>query len=428
MAISPARADVDRETHGAWFMRASEARSMVAPVAPFAGAPLRARAARAATRVSTPDLGCRCGSPAARWRDCRRRGPPGACRRAPRPHRRQCVRRARRAWRVRIHRYGPHIFQVPTASASPTSCRASPRGGPTSIACGRWCAGSSCRSRSIAPRSTCSTASTSTRPAPSGSSPPPRSTSRRALHQRGRRAGARRRRALRPLLPRLQRKQWGLELGDLAASVAARIGARAGDDDRYFTDRFQCMPVAGYTAMFARMLAHRAITVETGVDASSPRARGLEARHWAYTGPTDAWYGARFGALPYRSIRFEHEHKPGVARFQPVGTVNYPGADVRGSPSSPPDRATARRHVDRARVPVRRRRAPLSGATTGQRRDLPALPGARRCRDARHARRPARAVSLLQHGPYVAAAMTAARRVIERLAATRTPWRGRAPC
>jgi UDP-galactopyranose mutase len=52
------------------------------------------------------------------------------------------------------------------------------------------------------------------------------------------------------------RKQWGLELSDLAAGVAARIPTRCNDDDRYFTDRFQAMPAHGYTAMFERMLDH----------------------------------------------------------------------------------------------------------------------------------------------------------------------------
>jgi UDP-galactopyranose mutase len=119
------------------------------------------------------------------------------------------------------------------------------------------------------------------------------------------------------------RKQWGLDLGDLAASVAARIGVRADDDDRYFTDRFQCMPAEGYAAMFARMLDHPLIGFDTGVDGLAARP-GADARHVVFTGPIDAWYGHRYGALPYRSLEFAHEHLAGVARFQPVGTVNYP--------------------------------------------------------------------------------------------------------
>jgi UDP-galactopyranose mutase len=119
------------------------------------------------------------------------------------------------------------------------------------------------------------------------------------------------------------RKQWGLDPSELAASVAARIPTRTNRDDRYFTDTFQAMPADGYTRMFERILDHPRIRVETGIDYFAER-ESLGARHLVYTGPIDAYYQHRFGALPYRSLRFEHEHLPGVAQYQAVGTVNYP--------------------------------------------------------------------------------------------------------
>ena len=119
------------------------------------------------------------------------------------------------------------------------------------------------------------------------------------------------------------RKQWGLDLSELSAGVAARIPTRTNDDDRYFTDRFQAMPLHGFTALFERMLDHPLIEVRTGVDYGEVRA-SLRPDRTIYTGPIDAFYDYRFGKLPYRSIRFEHEHLPDTARFQEVGTVNYP--------------------------------------------------------------------------------------------------------
>lgn len=119
------------------------------------------------------------------------------------------------------------------------------------------------------------------------------------------------------------RKQWGLDPSELAASVAARIPTRTNHDDRYFTDRFQYMPVDGYTRMFERMLDHPRISVETGIDYFRERDR-MRPRHTVYTGPVDAYFGHCFGPLPYRSLRFEHEHLPDTERFQAVGTVNYP--------------------------------------------------------------------------------------------------------
>ena len=119
------------------------------------------------------------------------------------------------------------------------------------------------------------------------------------------------------------RKQWGLDPSQLAASVAARVPVRTNRDDRYFTDRYQYMPAEGYTRMFERMLDHPGITVETGVDYFGQRDR-LRARHTVYTGPVDAYFGHCFGPLPYRSLRFEHEHLADTAQYQAVGTVNYP--------------------------------------------------------------------------------------------------------
>jgi UDP-galactopyranose mutase len=100
------------------------------------------------------------------------------------------------------------------------------------------------------------------------------------------------------------RKQWGLDPSELAASVAARIPTRTNRDDRYFTDAFQQMPADGYTRMFERMLDRPNIEVRLGVDYFRVRAS--------------------LPALPYRSLRFEHEHLPGSDRYQEVGTVNFP--------------------------------------------------------------------------------------------------------
>jgi UDP-galactopyranose mutase len=119
------------------------------------------------------------------------------------------------------------------------------------------------------------------------------------------------------------RKQWGLELAQLSAGVAARIPTRTNDDDRYFTDRFQAMPSQGYTAMFQKILDHSRICTILGTDFEEVRGK-IDADFIVYTGPLDAYFGHCFGKLPYRSLRFEHEHFPEIERMQAVGTVNYP--------------------------------------------------------------------------------------------------------
>ena len=124
------------------------------------------------------------------------------------------------------------------------------------------------------------------------------------------------------------RKQWGLDPSELDKSVTARIPTRTNTDDRYFTDSFQAMPRDGYTAMFARILDHPLIDVRTGVDFRDLKDRAHEiADHIVYTGPIDEYFDHRFGKLPYRSLKFDHQTLE-QERFQDTGTVNYPAPDV----------------------------------------------------------------------------------------------------
>jgi UDP-galactopyranose mutase len=122
------------------------------------------------------------------------------------------------------------------------------------------------------------------------------------------------------------RKQWGLDPSQLDASVTARVPTRADDDDRYFTDRYQAMPLDGYTAMFERMLDRPGIDVRLGTDWRDVRDTEDYGRV-VFTGPVDEYFDRRFGPLPYRSLRFAFETREGQ-RLLPVGTVNYPDERV----------------------------------------------------------------------------------------------------
>ena len=133
------------------------------------------------------------------------------------------------------------------------------------------------------------------------------------------------------------RKHWGLDPSELAASVTARIVSRTNLDDRYFTDRFQAIPAAGYTRMFETMLDHANITVETGVDFRDVRREPIY-DELIYTGPIDAYFDHRFGFLPYRSLAFRHE----TVRqewFQSAAVVNHPDE------ATPHTRITEYKHI-----------------------------------------------------------------------------------
>lgn len=118
------------------------------------------------------------------------------------------------------------------------------------------------------------------------------------------------------------RKQWGLDPSELDASVTARVPTRTSTDDRYFTDKFQAMPLHGYTALFERMLDCPGVTVMLGVDF---RELGSAIRYdqLVFTGPIDQYFDYCYGSLSYRSLRFEHKTLR-RERFQGVAVVNYP--------------------------------------------------------------------------------------------------------
>jgi UDP-galactopyranose mutase len=118
------------------------------------------------------------------------------------------------------------------------------------------------------------------------------------------------------------RKQWGLDPSELDASVTSRVPVRSNRDDRYFGDRFQAMPIHGYTRLFERMLASPNIKILLNTDYR-------EVRDWVphdeliYTGPIDEYFDFRYGKLPYRSLEFRFETLPSE-QLQPVAVINYP--------------------------------------------------------------------------------------------------------
>ena len=126
------------------------------------------------------------------------------------------------------------------------------------------------------------------------------------------------------------RKQWGTDPKNLPASIIKRLPVRASYDINYYTDYRQGIPLTGYNSLFDRLLDHPGITVECNraFDLETVGRLGLtEGTPVFYSGPIDALFGYRFGALPWRSLRFERETLD-LADFQGTSVMNYTGADV----------------------------------------------------------------------------------------------------
>ena len=126
-------------------------------------------------------------------------------------------------------------------------------------------------------------------------------------------------------------KQWGQTPEEIDPGTTARVPVRLSQDDRYFQDAYQGMPLEGYTPMFRRMLDHPNITVELGVDALKrlDMADGTVRLDGAvftgpvvYTGQADELFAFRFGPLPYRTLDFKFETLPWDC-YQSHATVNY---------------------------------------------------------------------------------------------------------
>lgn len=139
------------------------------------------------------------------------------------------------------------------------------------------------------------------------------------------------------------RKQWAMDPSDLDKTVTARIPTRTNDDDRYFSDSFQKMPLHGYTRLFQNMLDHPNITIMLNADYRDV-ARDAAFDFLIYTGAIDQFFDYRFGPLPYRSLRFRHETLP-QERFQSRAVINYPSESVPYTRITEYKHLTGQRHA-----------------------------------------------------------------------------------
>jgi UDP-galactopyranose mutase len=112
----------------------------------------------------------------------------------------------------------------------------------------------------------------------------------------------------------------------LPANIITRLPVRHSYHDAYFNDRYQGIPLEGYTPIFERML--EGIPVELGVDFFADReVWEAKARKIVYTGPIDRFFNYCFGRLNWRSVRFEVERLES-SDYQGVSVMNYADEDT----------------------------------------------------------------------------------------------------
>ena len=127
-------------------------------------------------------------------------------------------------------------------------------------------------------------------------------------------------------------KQWQTPPEELPASIISRLPVRYTYDNRYFNDKYEGLPVGGYTAWLERMAAHPNIEVRLNTDFFSgdheySREKVLGQVPVVYTGPVDRYFDYTEGDLSWRTIDLDEEVLP-IEDFQGCSVMNYPDADV----------------------------------------------------------------------------------------------------
>lgn len=119
------------------------------------------------------------------------------------------------------------------------------------------------------------------------------------------------------LIKEYTEKQWGRPCDELPAFIIKRLPLRFTYDNNYFSDKYQGIPVGGYTALVQKLLTDIPVKLNSVYNPGEIPAKKL-----VYTGAIDEFFGYKLGALEYRSVRFEHEILP-TDNYQGNAVVNY---------------------------------------------------------------------------------------------------------
>lgn len=136
-------------------------------------------------------------------------------------------------------------------------------------------------------------------------------------------------------------KQWGRPCDELPAFIIKRLPLRFTYDNNYFNDRFQGIPMGGYTQIVEKMLQGADVVLEQdffdmvgGVENAPKSTEGtlndgsqVSWNKLVFTGQIDEYYNSCYGDLEYRSVRFETE-KIDTDNYQGNAVVNYTAAEV----------------------------------------------------------------------------------------------------
>ena len=123
------------------------------------------------------------------------------------------------------------------------------------------------------------------------------------------------------LIKQYTEKQWGRPARKLPSFIIRRLPLRFTYDNNYFNDRYQGIPIGGYTKMFEKMLDGIEVRINTDYLQDKEYFDSI-AKKVIFTGPIDEYFGYSLGELDYRSLRFE-EKRLGEDNYQGNAVINY---------------------------------------------------------------------------------------------------------
>lgn len=122
-------------------------------------------------------------------------------------------------------------------------------------------------------------------------------------------------------------KQWGRSCTELPSFIIKRLPVRYTYDNNYFNDRYQGIPIGGYTKIIEKMLDGIDVLLETSFEDYKSK-NDISDMKIIYTGNIDEYFGYKYGALQYRTVRFETEYLPDTENYQGNAVVNYTEREV----------------------------------------------------------------------------------------------------
>ena len=121
-------------------------------------------------------------------------------------------------------------------------------------------------------------------------------------------------------------KQWGMKATELPSFIIKRLPVRFTYDNNYFNDKYQGIPIGGYTQIIEKMLSGCEVKLNYDYFDHKDELKGI-AEKVIFTGQIDKYYDYCFGQLEYRSVRFENEVLD-IENYQGNAVVNYTEYEV----------------------------------------------------------------------------------------------------